>query len=89
MIRRGIAKRKESGLSWGPPPYGKKTVDGKLVDNKKEIEIIKIIADCGSDCVGAAEKLNQLGYKTRRNFAWTRKRVSTIRRKLEVRRLEE
>ena len=82
LVKQAIQRRRENGQSWGRPRYGKKIVNDRFVDNPEEQKVIAIILRYGSDCVGAAAELNELGYKTRFGLEWTRFRVRDIRRKL-------
>lgn len=82
LVKRAIQRRRANGQSWGRPRYGKKVVNDRFVDDPEEQKVIAIILRYGSDCVGAAAELNELGYKTRFGLEWDRFRVRDIRRKL-------
>lgn len=82
LVKQAIQRRRANGQSWGKPRYGKQVVDDRFVDNPEEQKVIAVILRYGSDCAGAANELNVLGYKTRFGLEWNRFRVRDIRRKL-------
>ena len=67
----GIKVRMKSGTyKQGTPPYGYDIDDGKLVVNKEQAEIVRMVFSMALDGMGSykiANKLNELGIKTPRN----------------------
>lgn len=63
-----IVKASHGGYSGGRAPMGYKVVDGELVINKDEAEVVRFVfsqRDAGNTLLGIVEALNQNGYKTR------------------------
>lgn len=65
--------RSEQGLrNGGPPPYGYKSVNGKLVKNEEEAKWVRFMFDQykAHGTHNIAMKLNKMGVKTRRGEKW-------------------
>ena len=75
------AKASQGGYAgYGSPAFGKKSVNGELVDNPQEQQIIDLIRrhhKCGKSLQQIANWLNQNGYTTKRGQQW--KRISVKR----------
>ncbi|MDD6148188.1 MAG: recombinase family protein, partial [Lachnospiraceae bacterium] len=67
----GIKVRMKSGTyKQGTPPYGYDSDNGKLVVNKEQAEVVRMVFRMALDGMGSykiAKKLNELGIKTPRN----------------------
>ena len=75
------AKAARGGYAgYGSPSFGQMSVDGELVNNPQEQEIIELIRrhhKSGKSLQKIADWLNQHGYKTKRGSEW--KRISIKR----------
>lgn len=77
--------KKSTGYKLGQAPFGYSNVDGLLVENEKEQEILSEIATLQAKgyCYNAiATELNRRGYATRRNKQWTRGNLYSMLRKV-------
>ncbi len=76
------AKSEEGGYAgYGSPAFGKKSVNGELVDDPAECEIIDLIRrhhKSGKSLQKIADWLNQQGYLTKRGRAWQRISVKRV-----------
>ena len=75
------AKASQGGYAgYGSPAFGKQSVNGELVDNPQEQQIIELIRrhhKCGKSLQQIADWLNHNGYTTKRGQQW--KRISVKR----------
>jgi len=75
------AKAERGGyIGYGSPAYGERAVDGELVEDPDEQQVIELIRrhhKSGKSLQQIANWLNQNGYKTKRGRLW--KRVSVKR----------
>lgn len=75
------AKAAKGGyIGHGSPAFGERTVDGRLVKDNREQEIIELIRrhhKSGKSLQKIADWLNTSGYKTKRGQQW--KRISVKR----------
>ena len=68
-------------IGHGSPAFGQKTVNGELVDNPPEQEIIELIRrhhKSGKSLQQVADWLNNNGYKTKRGQQWRRISVKRV-----------
>ncbi|MDJ0531545.1 MAG: recombinase family protein [Xenococcaceae cyanobacterium MO_207.B15] len=66
---------------YGSPAFGKKAVNGELVNNPQEQEIIELIRrhhKSGKSLQQIANWLNQRGYKTKRGQQWQRISIKRV-----------
>lgn len=66
---------------YGSPAFGKKTVNGELVNNPQEQEVIELIRrhhKSGKSLQQIANWLNQKGYKTKRGQQWRRISIKRV-----------
>ncbi|EKU98578.1 Recombinase [Leptolyngbya sp. PCC 7375] len=66
---------------YGSPPFGEKTVDGNLVADEKEQQIIELIRrhhKSGKSLQQIANWMNTQGYKTKRGKEWQRISVKRV-----------
>ncbi len=78
--RRAKAARGEYA-GYGSPAFGQKTIDGQLVEDPKEQEIIDLIRrhhKSGKSLQQIADWLNQNSYKTKRGQQWRRISVKRV-----------
>ena len=69
------------GYSGGRNPYGYKVVDGRLVINEDEVPIVKFVYEeyeKGTPMLTIADKLNDLGYRTRKGTKFQNTSVRSI-----------
>lgn len=74
-------KAKQGGYSGGQPPMGYKVVDGKLVINPDEAEVVRFIFSRkaqGFTMLSTVDALNKAGYKTRRGKPFVISTVQSI-----------
>ena len=74
-------KAKRGGYSGGRAPMGYKVVDGKLVINPDEAEVVKFIFDRkfkGETMLSTVDALNQAGFKTRNGKQFVISTVQSI-----------
>ena len=75
------AKAAQGGYAgYGSPAFGQKSLDGKLVDDPLEQQVIELIRrhhKSGKSLQQIADWLNQHGHKTKRGYHW--KRISVKR----------
>ncbi len=74
-------KAKQGGYSGGQPPMGYKVVDGKLVINSDEAEVVRFIFSRkaqGFTMLSTVDALNKAGYKTRRGKPFVISTVQSI-----------
>ena len=81
-LERGRQAKASSGgyAGYGSPSFGKQSVNGELVDNPVECQVIELIRrhhKSGKSLQKIADWLNQQGYTTKRGQAW--KRISVKR----------
>lgn len=65
---------------YGSPPFGQTSVNGELVENPEEMQVIELIRrhhKSGKSLQQIANWLNQQGYRTKRGQEW--KRISVKR----------
>ncbi|MEM6598654.1 MAG: recombinase family protein [Cyanobacteria bacterium P01_C01_bin.69] len=76
------AKAAQGGYAgYGSPAFGEQTVDGQLVKNSGEQEIIEMIRrhhKSGKSLQKVADWLNENGYKTKRGRQWQRISVKRV-----------
>ncbi|MEL6222116.1 MAG: recombinase family protein [Cyanobacteria bacterium J06627_8] len=68
-------------VGFGSPAFGQQSINGELVDNPKERQIIEIIRrhhKSGKSLQKIADWLNQHGYVTKRGHAWQRISVKRV-----------
>ncbi len=66
---------------YGSPAFGKKTVNGELVSNPQEQQVIELIRrhhKSGKSLQQIANWLNQKGYKTKRGQQWQRISIKRV-----------
>ncbi|NER47725.1 MAG: recombinase [Symploca sp. SIO1A3] len=75
------AKAAQGGYAgYGSPAFGQQSLDGELVDNQLEQQVIELIRrhhKSGKSLQQIADWLNQQGHKTKRGYQW--KRISVKR----------
>ena len=81
-LEAGRKEKAEQGgyAGYGSPAFGQKVVNGELVDEPKEQEIVELIRrhhKCGKSLQQVADWLNHQGYTTKRGQQW--KRISVKR----------
>ncbi|MEM9922808.1 MAG: recombinase family protein [Cyanobacteria bacterium P01_D01_bin.50] len=81
-LERGRQIKAQTGryAGYGSPAFGQQSVNGELVENEKEQEIIELIRrhhKSGKSLQQIADWLNQHGYTTKRGNQW--KRISIKR----------
>ena len=76
------AKAAQGGYAgYGSPAFGQKTINGQLVEEPKEQEIIELIRrhhKSGKSLQQIADWLNQNEYKTKRGQQWRRISVKRV-----------
>ncbi len=76
------AKAAKGGyVGYGSPPFGQCSVNGELVDNPTEAEVIELIRrhhKSGKSLQKIANWLNNNGYKTKRGQLWQRISVKRV-----------
>ncbi len=76
------AKAASGGYAgYGSPAFGQRTVNGELVDNPREQEIIELIRrhhKSGKSLQQVADWLNNNGYTTKRGQQWRRISVKRV-----------
>lgn len=76
------AKAKNGGYAgYGSPAFGQKSVNGELVDEPTECEVIELIRrhhKSGKSLQKIADWLNQQGYVTKRGQSWQRISVKRV-----------
>ena len=76
------AKAAQGGYAgYGSPSFGQMSVDGELVQNPQEQEIIELIRrhhKSGKSLQKIADWLNQNGYRTKRGSDWRRISVKRV-----------
>lgn len=75
------AKAEKGGYAYGSPPFGFKSVEGELVINPEEIEIVDVIRrhhKSGKSLRAIAAYLNQKGYKPKRGNIWQHTSVKCV-----------
>lgn len=81
-LERGRQIKAQNGgyAGYGSPAFGQESVNGELVENEKEQEVIELIRrhhKSGKSLQQIADWLNQQGYTTKRGSEW--KRISIKR----------
>lgn len=83
-------KAKKGGYAgYGSPAFGQQAIDGVLVDQPKEQQIIELIRrhhKSGKSLQQIADWLNQRGYATKRGREWQRVSVKRVLDRLYGRR---
>ncbi|VEP11540.1 conserved hypothetical protein [Hyella patelloides LEGE 07179] len=82
-LEKGRQAKAASGgyVGYGSPAFGQKTVNGELVDNPQEQEIIELIRrhhKSGKSLQQVADWLNKNGYTTKRGQQWRRISVKRV-----------
>ena len=75
------AKASQGGYAYGSPAFGQTAVDGELVANDDEQQVIEIIRKhhkSGKSLRAIAQYLNENGYKSKRGKDWQHTSVKTI-----------
>lgn len=76
------AKASDGGYAgYGSPAFGQQSVNGELVDNPTECQIIELIRrhhKSGKSLQKIADWLNQQGYTTKRGQLWQRISVKRV-----------
>lgn len=75
------AKVEKGGYAGGKPPIGYRVIDGELVINPEEAEIVRLVFELrksGMTLVGIADELNNRGYKTKKGGAFLHSAIQTI-----------
>lgn len=76
------AKAAKGGYAgYGSPAFGQQAVDGELVENPQECEIIELIRrhhKSGKSLQRIADWLNHQGYRTKRGSLWQRISVKRV-----------
>ena len=76
------AKAAQGGYAgYGSPAFGQKAIDGELVENPKEQQIIELIRrhhKSGKSLQQIANWLNENGYRTKRGQQWQRISVKRV-----------
>jgi DNA invertase Pin-like site-specific DNA recombinase len=79
------AKAANGGYAYGSPRFGKVAVDGELVADSKEVEIIEVIRKhrkSGKSFASIASYLNDNCYPTKRGGKWQSETVRGIYQRL-------
>ena len=79
-----LARKKEKGEVYGPIPYGFTAVDGVLIPDSEEQEILRLIRRLREDGLTyqqIADRLNDDGIAAKKGGQWSRVRVFKIMRK--------
>jgi site-specific DNA recombinase len=72
-IIQNFAYRKKNGKTCSPPQYGWDNIDGNVVQNEKEQEILSLIKEYkaqGMTLKEIAAQLNEAGYKAKKGGLW-------------------
>lgn len=76
------AKASNGGYAgFGSPAFGQRSVDGELVDDPEECQVIELIRrhhKCGKSLQKIANWLNDQGYTTKRGQSWQRISVKRV-----------
>jgi site-specific DNA recombinase len=75
------AKASQGGYAYGSPAFGQQSVEGELVQNDDEQQVIDIIRrhhKSGKSLRAIADYLNQQGYKSKRGGEWKHTSVKTV-----------
>jgi hypothetical protein len=76
------AKASNGGYAgYGSPAFGQRSVDGELVDDPEECQVIELIRrhhKCGKSLQKIADWLNEQGYTTKRGQPWQRISVKRV-----------
>ena len=76
------AKASNGGYAgYGLPAFGQRSVDGELVDDPEECQVIELIRrhhKCGKSLQKIADWLNEQGYTTKRGQPWQRISVKRV-----------
>ncbi|MDJ0702365.1 MAG: recombinase family protein [Leptolyngbyaceae cyanobacterium MO_188.B28] len=76
------AKAAQGGYAgYGSPAFGQKAIDGELVENPKEQQVIELIRrhhKSGKSLQQIANWLNDNGYRTKRGQQWQRISVKRV-----------
>ena len=81
LDRDKIAKAADDGKRYGSPAFGQKVVNGELVIDSHEQEIIELIRrhhKSGKSLQQIADWLNENDYKTKRGQQWRRISVKRV-----------
>lgn len=82
-LEQGRQAKASSGgyVGYGSPAFGQQSVNGELIDDPVECEIIELIRrhhKSGKSLQKIADWLNQHGYTTKRGQAWQRISVKRV-----------
>ncbi len=82
-LERGRQIKAENGgyAGYGSPPFGQESINGELVNNEKEQEIIELIRrhhKSGKSLQQIADWLNHHCFKTKRGSQWQRISVKRV-----------
>ena len=75
------AKIDKGGYAGGKPPIGYRVIDGELVINPEEAEIVRLVFELrknGMTLVGIADELNNRGYRTKKGGVFFHSAIQTI-----------
>lgn len=75
------AKAQKGGYAGGKPPLGYKALNGELVVVPEEAEIVRLVFKLrseGETLVGIANRLNDMGYKTRKGGKFLHSAIQNI-----------
>lgn len=75
------AKVRQGGYAGGKPPLGYKAVNGELVVVPEEAEIVRLVYKLrkeGGTLMGITEKLNAMGYRTKKGNEFKHSAIQTI-----------
>lgn len=81
------AKAAAGGFAYGSPAFGQKAVDGELVEDEKELEVVDIIhrhRKSGKSYQKLADYLNAQGITTKRGKTWNAMQVKRVCDRLKV-----
>jgi site-specific DNA recombinase len=82
------AKAAKGGYAYGSPAFGQTSIDGELVTDAKEAEIIELMRrhrKSGKSHNAIAKFLNEHGYQTKRGNKWTNVQVKRVLDRTKVR----
>ncbi|WP_024547122.1 recombinase family protein [Picosynechococcus sp. NKBG15041c] len=81
------AKAAAGGFAYGSPAFGQKAMDGELVEDEKELEVVDIIRrhrKSGKSYQKIADYLNSQGISTKRGKQWNAMQVKRVCDRLKV-----
>jgi Recombinase len=82
-LEQGRQAKADSGgyAGYGSPAFGQKSIDGELIADPTEVQIIELIRrhhKSGKSLQKIADWLNQQGYTTKRGQSWQRISVKRV-----------